>query len=182
MGTNTPGQTSGFTLLLATVMVGFSSTSWAATVSEDIDLFVLGDDETVTVLFDNDFLPNEPMELWFDGFAENLDTNPLSSNGLDVELRAGGVRVTDTVRLPPLLPSEPVPVNLHVMLSSSPSQIGLRAEGLGCCDNIHVFGSLTRTGLVPEPSGLLLAAIGMGMVLVRRLGRSGQGKFLGFTS
>ena len=136
----------------------------AATVTHQIDFLVIGDDETVTVSFENNSPPGEPMELWFDGFAENLET--VGNNGFFANLQADGARVADQLRYetPPVdlvNGAVQVPVHLHAMLEDSPSQVGLLVERLGPSDNIHVNGTLMLTNQVPEPTGWLVATITM---------------------
>lgn len=151
-----------FSLLSIALLAFPTFDATASTVTHQIDFFVRGDDETVTASFANDFLTMEPTELWFDGFAENLE--PLGNNGILANLRADGVRVTDRVRYetPPVdmvNGAVQVPIHLHVSLDNSPTQVGLRVEGLGPSDNIHVNGTLVLTNQVPEPTGWLVATI-----------------------
>ena len=158
------------TLTCAAFLLAASvATTHSATITYDVDFMIVGDDETERHTFENPFLPDEPMDLWFEGFAENLDDGPIRSNGLIVELFNARA---DDVRLPPLVPGEPAPITLHASLSHSPPIIGIEAEGLGCCDNIRVSGTLTTIGVVPEPSAWTM--LWTVLVILRRQDKTSQ--------
>jgi hypothetical protein len=157
-------------------MLGASAAT-AATITQQYDLTLVGDDPDVALfLLPNPFLPGFPLEATFEGYAENLNPFPYNSNGIEVGFRDPGPPRADYTMTADLPDADPVtgPVQLPVFFShsfaSAPSQLFVEFRTDGPDENTHFNGTVTLTGTVPEPSTLamLFAALPLAYVAYRR--------------
>jgi hypothetical protein len=148
-------------LVLLAVVLGTAQRAAGATLTQSFDLTLVGDDPSQAITLSNPFLTDQPIEVFFQGFAENLNDAPYDDHGVLVEFTD---RMSDFVVLPsrnPLTGPVQVPLSYHWTFGAAPSTMTIYFEGGGPADNIHFAGTLMRIGTVPEPSSAVLAVCGL---------------------
>jgi hypothetical protein len=140
-------------------------TASAATVTQQLDFLLLGDDPFQEFDLTNPFLGSFPLELSFIGVAQRLNVPPYENDAVWVSTSGGQLPFElDTFTVPAADPPVQVPIAISRTFANAPNQIHLLFEGTGPGDQIHIAGTLTQSGTVPEPSTLamLLAVVPLG--------------------
>ena len=156
-------------LVLLAVVLGIAQRAAGVTLIQPFDLTLVGDDPSQAITLNNPFLTDQPLEVFFQGFAENLNGPPYDEHGVRVEFTD---RLSDFVTLPSRKSIDctgagPAVVPLDVRGSSLHDDYLLR--GRRARRRIHLAGTLTHIGTVPKPSAAALAVCGLlGALVVRR--------------
>jgi hypothetical protein len=147
-------------------------TAHAATITQQFDLLLLGDDPSEVFELSTPFLLNSPLAFSFTGFGERLNPPPYENQTLRVVVsnEQPQFEFLEFV-LPAADPPLQVPLVIDRSFTTTNGGIRLIFEGTGPGDNIHIVGTATLTGTVPEPSTLAILLAALPLALLFRLQR-----------
>ena len=158
----------------ALLVVSFAPvTASAATITQQFDLTLVGDDPSQGFSLPHPFLSTYPLEATFMGYGEALKPLPYMSHGGNVLFIAGSDFAEVEFPLPPadaITGPVQVPITLSRTYTNAPTNLSILFVSDNFDELTHYNGSVTLTGTIPEPSTLamLIAALPLGYLAYRR--------------